>query len=63
VLPVEHDVKLLPHVTAMSTAPLGAETSTLVGVGLIAVLASQETPTTELPVMVDKDKDLGVLDV
>ena len=62
-LVVPQEVKPLPHVAAMSTAPLGAVTNTLVGTGLNAVLASQETPTTELPVIVESDRVLGVVDV
>lgn len=60
-LDVPQDVKLAPHVAAMSKAPLGADTRTLLGVGLNAVLASQEMPTTELPVMVHRDRDLGLV--
>jgi len=62
VLEVPQEVKPVPHVAVMAKAPLGAVTNTLVGVGLNAPLASQETPTTELPAIVESDKDLGVLD-
>jgi len=56
VLAVPQEVKLQ---AAMSTAPVGAVTRTVVG-GLKAVLASHVTPTSWLPTMVDSDMDLGV---
>jgi len=46
---------------AMSPAPDGAVTSTVVGLGLKAVLASHVTPTILLSVIVDNARDFGVL--
>jgi hypothetical protein len=56
VLEVPQEVKPVPHVAVMAKAPLGAVTNTLVGVGLNALLASQETPTTELPAIVERTR-------
>jgi hypothetical protein len=58
-------VLAVPQVEKLQVAmspPVLLETRTLVGVGLKAVLESQVTPIWSFPVMVERDRDFGVVE-